>query len=332
MKRKLFCLFLCAVFLCAPLSSCAPKTECTETFFFMDTLITVTLYTDPTSAAPIFDNSRSILRELDALWSRTKEGSDIWRINEANEGSVTVDLRTADLIAKAQEITALTNGVFDITVAPLVELWQKAEAKDCLPDALELSTALSLMGGEQITLKGSSVSKQSGEVAIDLGGIGKGAAISCLLSYLQDCDLPGGLVSFGSNVAVLGAKPDGTDFQIALRNPVGDSPYAGKLPMREGEILSVSGDYERYYTIDGERYHHIFDPKTGYPARSGLCSVAVLCADGALADALSTALFVMGEETARAFYDSGVYDFEAVFISPEGQVSVTEGLEDRFIP
>lgn len=332
MRIRLCCLLLCTVLLCAPLCSCARESESTETFFFMDTLITVTLYTEEQSAKPIFTQARKILAELDALWSRAQEGSDTWRINQASKEGVFVDERTKDLLSKAMEVSSATGGAFDITVAPLVELWQKSEKNNRLPAAAELTDALSLVGEGKITLKDSLVLKECKGAAIDLGGIGKGAAISHLLSYLESCDIAGGLVSFGSNVAVFGKKSNGRDFRIALRNPIGASPYAGTLTMQQGEVLSVSGDYERYYTVDGERYHHILDPQTGYPSRTGLCSVAVICADGALADALSTALFVMGEEEARAFYRSHTYEFEAIFISDEGEVRVTEGLKDRFAP
>lgn len=332
MRIRVCCLLLCILLLCAPLCACAKSAESTETFFFMDTLITVTLYTDGQSAKPIFAGAHSILAELDALWSRTREGSDTWRINQASGESVLVDVRTQDLLSKALEVSLATKGAFDITVAPLVELWQRSEKNNRLPTSSELTAALALVGEGKIGLKESSVSKECKDVAIDLGGIGKGAAISQLIAYLESCDLPGGLVSFGSNVAVFGAKPDGRDFRIALRNPTGASPYAGTLTVRQGEVLSVSGDYERYYTVEGEHYHHILDPQTGYPSEKGLTSVAVLCADGALADALSTALFVMGEEEARELYRSAKYEFEAVFISKEGKVTVTEGLENRFTP
>ena len=135
------------------------------------------------------------------------------------------------------------------------------------------------------------------------------------------------MISFGSNVAVVGKKPEGDAFRVAVKNPIDGHDYAKVLEMSEGQVLSVSGDYERYYTIDGEKYHHIIDPQTGYPAKNGLCSVAVICEDGALADALSTALFVMGETKSRELYASGAYDFEAIFITSYGIVSTTDGLK-----
>ncbi len=328
---RALCILLCFTFF-VPFASCQKEERQEKNFFLMDTPITVTLYTDKKTAETIFAECRTILSDLDALWSRTKNESDVGRFNTA-ETAHELDPRTVSLIEKAMDVTAKTSGAFDITVAPLVNLWQSSEENGTLPTEEKMQDALALVGTSHLNLTNSTLTKADKDVQIDLGGIGKGAAISALISYLEDCDgVRGGLVSFGSNVAVFGEKPDKKPFRIALKNPMAESGYAGVLEMQAGQILSVSGDYERYYTIGGEKYHHILDPKTGYPATSGLCSVAVICSDGALADALSTALFVMGEENARAFYQSKIYDFEAVFIDLGGNVTTTAGLSDIFEP
>ena len=325
---RALCIILCVAFV-MPFAACQREERQEKTFFLMDTPITVTLYTDKKSAERIFDDCREILHELDALWSRTKADSDIGRFNAA-EKSLELDSRTATLVAQAMDITQKTGGAFDITVAPIVNLWQASEEKGTLPTSDEMLSVLALVGTQNITLTGNTLAKSKKDVQIDLGGIGKGAAISALISYLEESGARGGLVSFGSNVAVFGSKPDQKPFRIALKNPKSKDGYAGVLNLQAGEILSVSGDYERYYTIGNEKYHHIIDTQTGYPAASGLCSVAVICSDGALADALSTALFVMGEENARAFYESKIYDFEAIFIDQNGNVTITAGLTDVF--
>lgn len=326
---RALCLILCLLFV-MPFASCQRQERQEKSFFLMDTPITVTLYTDKKTAETVFAECRAILSELENLWSRTKEGSDIGRFNTASN-SIELDPRTATLIEKAMDVTEKTSGAFDVTVAPLVNLWQSSEEKGTLPTQKELQAALALVGASHLNLTNNTLTKAEKGVQIDLGGIGKGAAISALISYLESCDgVRGGLVSFGSNVAVFGEKPDGKPYRIALKNPKAENGYAGVLNLKAGQILSVSGDYERYYTVNGEKYHHILDPETGYPAVSGLCSVAVICSDGALADALSTALFVMGEENARAFYESKIYDFEAIFISQSGNVTTTAGLANIF--
>ncbi len=326
---RALCLVLCLSF-ALPAVSCQKDAKQEKNFFLMDTPITVTLYTDKKTAEPIFNACRDLLRELDALWSRTQTDSDVGRFNTSDDAH-DLDPRTAALIAQATDVSTKTNGAFDITVAPLVNLWQSSEEKGTLPTEQELQTALALVGVTHLNLTDNTLVKTDKDVQIDLGGIGKGAAISALISYLESYDgVHGGLVSFGSNVAVFGAKPDGNPYRIAIKNPQTEGGYAGVLNLKAGQILSVSGDYERYYTVNGEKYHHILDPNTGYPAQSGLCSVAVICSDGALADALSTALFVMGEEHAHAFYESNVYDFEAVFIDQSGKVTTTAGLANIF--
>lgn len=328
MRRLLSVLLLLSMLF--SLVSCAPSSEpSSASFFLMDTVITVTLYADATTASPILAECRSILAELDALWSRTREESDTSRFNRADVGAVPADARTVELLRVALDVSNHTKGAFDVTVAPLVLLWQACEEAGRLPNDGELAFAMAAIGADAITPAGDFLKKNDAHAKIDLGGIGKGAAISILLSYLSSTGVEGGLVSFGSNVAVFGKKPNGTEFRIALRDPKDANSYAGTLALCDGEVLSVSGDYERFYLIDGKQYHHILDPKTGYPSQSGLSSVAVICRDGALADALSTALLVMGEEAARTFHASGRYNFDAVFITEDGAVSATDGIRFR---
>ena len=200
-----------------------------------------------------------------------------------------------------------------------------------MPSDLALSDALMAVGYQKLTLQDGRLSCSESDVRIDLGGIGKGAAIGLLLEHLEKSGADGGVISFGSNVAVFGEKPSGDPFRIAIRDPKYGSATVGTLLLKPGQILSVSGDYERYVTIGGERYHHILDPKTGYPADTGLSSVAVITSDGALADALSTALFVMGEDAAMELYRNESFDFEAIFIGSDGALHCTEGLSDCFI-
>ena len=325
---RLFCLLLC-VFLCVPMLSCAPEKSVSRTYYTMDTFITVTLYADAETGDRLLDECDALLSELNALWSRTEEGSDASTLNAANGALSTLDARTVALLRTAIEVSQRTGGAFDVTVLPLVTLWQNCEKARRLPTDAELEAACSSVGYDRIAITSDTTASLPAGMGVDLGGIGKGAAISVLMEHLKQNGARG-VVSFGSNVAVLGEKPNGDAYRIALRDPHDASAYAGILTMTDGEILSVSGDYERYYTIDGARYHHILDPETGYPADTGLSSVAVVCRDGALADALSTALFVMGEEAALALYDSGVYDFEVVFIRADGSLHVTDGLTAKF--
>ena len=310
---------------------CGGTDRYTSSFYGMDTLITVTLYgVDSAQGESIVAEGRRMLTELESLWSKTLPESEVSEINAAETVSQPLDTRTVALLLAAFDVYTKTEGAFDPTVAPLISLWETAGETDCLPSEDELAAAIALVGFSDWTLSEHALTKPSPQAAIDLGGIGKGAAISALLSYLESTEADGGLVSFGSNVAVFGQKPNGNPFRVAIRDPREESGTVGGLVMHAGEILSVSGDYERYVTVNGEHYHHLLHPKTGYPADGGLASVAVIARDGALADALSTALFVMGKDAAMAFCALGVYDFEAILIEPDGSVFCTDGLAMRF--
>ena len=330
MKKITLFLAICLMLSC--FSGCAKSNSFSENFFFMDTVIGITLYTDEAALAEnAFDECRAILSELDTLWARQKPDSDIARWNASSDGNVSLDFRTRELIRTALEVSRDTGAAFDVTVAPLVDLWQTCGERDQLPTEAELSEVLAQIGYDKIAWSGECVSKTDPQVAIDLGGIGKGAATDALLAYLTSLRLDGGLVTFGSNVAVFGKKPDESPYRIALRHPRENGASLGTLLLPAGQVLSVSGDYERYVTIDGENYHHILDLDSGYPADTGLASVAVVAADGVLADALSTALLVMGKDRALDFYRTGIYDFEVILTETDGTLTVTDGISDLFI-
>ena len=329
---KKLCVLLSLLLCMGSFCSCSAEKKHSSTFYLMDTLIGVTLYTsDAAYAREVFEGCEALLGELEGLWARQKPESEIARFNASTEGVSRLDARTVALLETALEVSAATEGAFDITVTPLAELWEICGKEDRLPTDAEMKAALALVDYSALHLSDGGLMKSDGALKVDLGGIGKGAAISLLIDYLKDTDVRGGLVSFGSNVAVFGEKPDGKPFRVALRHPRDERGTVGTLTMSADTVLSVSGDYERYVTVGGERYHHILNPHTGYPSSTGLASVAVLAEDGALADALSTALFVMGEERAMDFYASEMYKFEAVFVDENGNIRVTEGLRGLFV-
>lgn len=328
MKKRGFYALLLSFCLCVTsLSGCKQPKEQSRNFYLMDTVISVTIYDiSEEDVDPIFDQCQKILSELDALWARGQAGSDIAKWNASTDGDVDLDARTVSLLKKAISVTQETDGAFDITVAPLVDLWKQCETENRLPTEEEMAAALISVGSDKLTIEKDQLKKELASVQLDLGAIGKGGAIDLLIAYLESCDLQGGLVSFGSNVAVFGEKTDKTPFKIAIRDPHDQSGVVGSVSLQSGEILSISGDYERYVMIDGEKYHHILSPENGYPAVSGLSTVAVITRDGALADVLSTALFVMGEARAMELYEAETFDFEAVFIHQDGTIVTTENL------
>lgn len=325
-------LAMLAVSLCVICASCRLLSSDTEyvsrSYLMMDTVIEIKLQCDREVAAPVFDRCGEIMTDIEQALSRTLPESTVSQFNAA--GKVTPDAETAAVLRMALEISDKTDGAFDPTVEGVVSLWDTCAAENRLPTEAEMRERLAHVGAEKLILSEDVLTRADPDTTIDLGAIGKGYAIDRVVAYLESTDIPGGVVSFGGNIAVFGAKQSGEPYRIGLRDPQNTTGVVGYLQMPSG-VISVSGDYERYVSIGGERYHHILDPATGYPTTNGLHSVAVICENGALADALSTALFVMGKERAMAFYRAEIYDFEAIFVTDDA-VLLTDGLasSDRF--
>ena len=331
--KRLLCLLL-ALCMALPLTACGGKQPESVQLFAMDTVMDLTAYGE-NAAAALTDASREINR-LERLLSRTIDTSEISQINAG--GAVTVSEETASLLAQAQTYTAATDGAFDITIAPLVSLWGITTDSPYVPTQQEIDALLPLVGPEHLHLSGDTVTLDDG-CAIDLGGIAKGYTSDCVEAVFRENKIESGKISLGGNVFVLGGKPDGADWRVGIRDPQDENALAAVLTLRDAYAIT-SGGYERYFTENGNTYHHIIDPSTGYPADSGLLSVTVVAeangpdfsgpGNGTMCDAFSTALFVMGEERALEFWQTGGYDFDLVLVTADGRVIITDGLSDRF--
>ncbi len=328
MKKRIFCalLALITLFLCA----CSDKVELREkNIYAMDTVITLNLYTDGETMDTAYSKIARLIGEIEDAVSRTDENSEIYALNSGSETLYYPEEITAELISAALDIAKGTGGAYNPAVAGLTDLWQiNSPDAEGIPSDAEIKEALSHLDYSGITVGEDKIIKADPELKLDLGGIGKGYAAQKVIEYLDSTAIGYGLLSFGGNVAVFGRKPDGSDFKIAVRDPMGGGTV-GTVSVSSG-FVSVSGSYERYREVDGVKYHHIFDPETGYPTYNGLVSVAVLSKNGTEADALSTALFVLGLEDGYEFYKSGKYEFEAMFITDNGEIYLTDGIKDGF--
>ena len=314
MKKILFCALLLSV--CCSCTSSPVQ----STFFAMDTVMTLELYGDK---AALEAAKEEILR-LDSLFSIGKAESDISRLNSDGEAEIAPE--TAEILTCGMAISQATGGALELTIAPLVDCWGWYEGATAVPDADALSRALSLVDGSGLTLEGNQASLSRTGMAVDLGCIAKGYSASHVAQMLSELGISSALINLGGNVQALGTKPDGTKWVVGIADASDPAEYLAALPVSDCAVVT-SGDYQRYFEEDGRRYHHILNPKTGYPTDNGPHSVTVVCADGTLADGLSTALFVMGLSQAEAFWRSGVYEFEAVFQTDDG-LYVTAGLAD----
>lgn len=274
---------------------------------------------------------------LEAMLSRTDEESPVAQLN--SQGTAEVDGELWALMETAMEYTAATGGAFDITVAPVTVAWGFTTDSFQVPTQAELDSLLPLVGTDHIhNLGGNGDGTVTVELdpgtQIDLGGIGKGYASDRVAAIFREYEIPRGLVQLGGSVLAIGDRPDGAAWVVGIkdpRDPDNANAFAAVLNLTDAYAVT-SGSYQRYFEQDGETYHHIIDPATGYPADSGLTSVTVVAdsadGNGTMCDALSTALFVMGEEKALDFWRSGQYDFQLVLVTEDGRVVVTDGLTD----
>lgn len=282
------------------------------------------------------------VQRLDALLSRTKEDSAVSRLNNAGGGEVELGSEVRGLLETAKTYGEATGGAFDITIAPVASAWGFTEDAYRVPAQAELEQLLQAVGTEHIKLPTADAGGNASTMAaldagskIDLGGIAKGYASDRVAEIFRERAVPYGMVSLGGNVWVCGGRPDGKPWRVAIQDPEKSENYAGILNLSDAFAVT-SGGYQRFFEENGKTYHHIIDPATGHPAESGLTSVTVVAdgsgktGGGTMCDALSTALFVMGEDKALDFWRSGTCEFELVLVSDDGRVVVTDGLRDAF--
>lgn len=288
----------------------------------MDTVMDLTIY----GPAELLPGAEELIRTLEKELSVTDGGSEIAVLNASGEAKLGEN--ALGLVKAALEYGERTGGAFDICIFPVVRAWGFTTGEYRVPSKEELVSLLPLADSSRVHISGDTVSLDEGTM-IDLGGIAKGRAADMLADYFRANGVKSAILNLGGNVLALGAKPNGADWRVGVADPFG-SGNACIISCRDKAVVT-SGSYQRYFEADGVTYCHIIDPSTGMPVNNGLSSVTVICSNGAEADALSTALFVMGYERASEFW-RGSNDFEAVFIFSDGRIAVTEGLSESCSP
>ena len=322
MKNWLSAALLSAAFLLTGCSGAPAQEPESATFFAMDTAMDFTVYGD----AALLDEAETLIGSLEEQVSVTDEHSDIYAIDHTGSGSLSGN--AAELMEQALELCRRTGGALDISVYPIVRAWGFTTGSYQIPDEETIQSLLPLVDYTQIQYDAATgvVTLPEG-MEIDLGSVAKGYAGQLAAQMLRNSGVESALLNLGGNVQTVGTKPDGSPWQIGIKDPQGED--AMMVLSVEDQAVVTSGGYERYFEQDGQTYWHIMDPSTGHPADSGLISVTIVGDEGVVCDGLSTALFVMGlEKAADLWAQSG--DFEAVFVTASGEVYITEGLRDRF--
>ena len=315
----LISLLLIAISGCADIS----QERVSKQHYAMGTVITITAFDVKDEA--VLDSCTQYMDSLEHEVSVNLPDSQIARLNSAGGGRLTGD--AAQILQIAQQAAQSSHGAFDYSILPLRQLWDVENRKDgdSPPTTAELAAAREFVGYGRIKTSDTDdaleVTLPPG-MGVDLGGIAKGYAGDKCAQFLRDAGISRAIIDIGGNVRTLGSE----EFNIGLRHPRGQAEdLFAVLTTGETNVIT-SGDYERFFETDGIRYHHIFDPATGESARSGLISTTVVGPDGATADALSTALFVMGLPGLELAQQLG---YEAIAVTESYEVYATPGVIER---
>lgn len=294
--------------------------------YYFDTVVNIRVYSP--KDAKYLNSCMDICQKYENLLSRTKEGSDIYNINHSEGQSIEVDPDTYFLLSKSLEFCEETDGAVDITVAPLMDAWgftaksamSKLDSSENLngialntskPSGETLEELLLNVDYHNVILEDSNhVRLSNPESQVDLGFIAKGFIADKLKEYLVENGVEHAVISLGGNIVVIGSKPDGSDYNIGIKDPDNTGDIIDSLQVSNKSIVT-SGTYERYVEYDGIKYHHILDTKTGYPVDNNIKSVTILSDSSLEGDALSTVCLILGEEKSKLLLDK--YNAKAIF-------------------
>lgn len=319
--KKILLVFLAALLL----TSCAQKNGYEKhSFFSMDTFAEVRSYSKVDDTIATLKSAQRVSDSIEGSVSKTLETSFTHRLNTVSDGNIQTDEWFTELLDMSVKLSEITDGYFNPLSGDLVELWEKCEREQRIPVQDELTERIVNIENTQIQIGGQFSITKKGDAKLDFGAVGKGYAADKMVDELKNNGVDVGMVTFVSTVSVFGER----DFKIAIRTPDTSGETAGYITMRN-QALSVSGDYERFYTINGKNYTHIIDPHSGLPVSNGIHSVVVVCESAAVADALSTAIFAMGIEKSTELYSSGKVEFEALIITDE-HIVVTPRMAEKF--
>lgn len=328
--KKAVSLLLC-ILTVFQLSACSlneeetPK-EYTVNITAMNTVMKITLYsTSSGEMKDVVNLMTDRIAEIEGLFDANLTDSDISRLNMPVTEE-TVSDETAEIIEIAKSASETTDGAFDITVMPVLKLWGFNDGRYGVAADEDIKAFLPFVNYKVVSVNGNTVTKSMMNTQVSLGGIAKGYLGDELSKIAKEYGAVA-LLSLGGNIVLCGEKNDGEKWKVGIQNPNDAETLACSFKCDGGESVVTSGAYERYFEYGGKKYHHLIDPKTGYPAESDLTSVTVIGKNGALCDAYSTALFVMGKEKSVEFAKEH-NEFDFVFITKDNVISATEGVGD----
>ncbi len=319
MKRHFFPILLALILL---LCGCGGESYTEKNIFAMDTYMTLRVY-DGNADAALSDAIATINAASTAL-DPELESSEVYAINHAEGRPITVSPMVAEMLTVARTVYDRSEGALDLTIYPVVKAWGFIDQSYTVPDTDTLTALQKLPRFDAVTVDIHTLTMPAG-MELSFGSMAKGAVAEQCRELLKEYGVTSAYLSLGGNVQTVGLKPDGSKWRIGVQDPNHTAGYLGVVTVGEAAVVT-SGSYQRYFEQDGRVYHHIIDPETCVPSESGLVSVTIVCDSGTMADALSTAMFILGEDDALA-YRSIYGGFDMILVTADGRVVVTDGLE-----
>ena len=273
------------------------------------------------------------LNYIDDKMSAFKEDSDISKItSKAGVNSETVSKDTYFVVKKAVEYSKILEGTFDPTIRPLVKLWNIGTKEESIPEESQIEEALKFINYKDVILDESnnSIMLKHKKQALDVGGIAKGFAADEVRDIFYKHKIKSALIDLGGNIFALGNKDDGTPWKVGIQNPFKPrGEYIGILSVKNKSVVT-SGNYEKYFIKDGERFHHIIDPKTGYPSQSKIISATIISDNSIDGDGLSTGVYILGIDKALKIIEA-IEGIDAIFITEDKKVYKTSGIDKNIL-
>jgi len=278
---------------------------------------------DEQNAEDVITKAFAEVKRIDDLFTTYSEESPVWKLNNSSDSIISVDPEIYSLIVFCDSITKLSNGSFDLSLDNLTKAWGFYTDDPKLPTKAEIDSALLNSGWQNIVLLGDNKIIKKEKVRLNFGAIAKGYAVDKAIDVLKNSGIKQAIVNAGGEISVIG-----NDWVVGIQHPREINSLIKKIKL-DGFTVATSGDYEQYFEVDGNRYHHILDPKTGYPS-TGLQSVTIINKSNTFADALATAVFVMGKENGIKLIES-LDNTEAMIIDEEGKIFYSSGFEKFLI-
>ena len=289
------------------------------TGIYFDTVISIKIYGD--KKEELLKGAFNICKEMENVMSADSSESELYQVNHRSENTVHISEELAECIKAGLYYSKISDGAFDITILPVRQLWnfKEDDHKGTVPDAAEIKEKLQAVGYEKVHLDGQELSFDDDNTMIDLGGIAKGYISSKLKEYLKNAGCTSAMINLGGNVSSLGTKPNGNNWVVGIQKPFDMSgEILTTVESKDNAVIS-SGIYERYFEADGKIYHHILDPRTGYPVDTNYNEVTVVGSDDTACDALATIGISLGEEGMRNLVEENGLDVEVMFTDRENE-------------